>query len=81
MNATDDSASAVHEQYLVAGMTCDHCVHAVTEEISAIDGVESVDVELHNGGVSRVDVTSTRPLASSDVEAAILEAGYSLAGA
>lgn len=79
--SSTDSASPVHEQYLVSGMTCDHCVHAVTEEISAIDGVESVDVELHNGGVSRVDVVSSRPLATTDVEAAILEAGYSLAGA
>jgi copper chaperone CopZ len=81
MSSTDDSASTVHEQYLVAGMTCSHCVHAVTEEISAIDGVESVEVDLKEGGVSRVDVVSTRPLASTDVEAAILEAGYSLASA
>jgi copper chaperone CopZ len=81
MSSTDDSASTIHEQYLVAGMTCSHCVHAVTEEISAIDGVESVDVDLHEGGVSRVDVVSSRPLASTDVEAAILEAGYSLASA
>lgn len=79
---TDNSSSAsIHEQYLVSGMTCDHCVRAVTEEISAIDGVESVDVDLHDGGVSRVDVVSTRPLATTDVEAAIMEAGYSLAGA
>ena len=71
----------IHEQYLVSGMTCDHCVTAVTQEISAIDGVESVEVDLHDGGISRVDVTSTRPLASTDVEAAIMEAGYSLASA
>lgn len=81
MSSTDDSVSPVHEQYLVAGMTCGHCVSAVTEELSAIDGVESVDVDLNAGGVSRVDVVSSRPLASTDVEAAILEAGYSLAGA
>ena len=27
--------------YVVTGMTCDHCVHAVTEEVSAVDGVET----------------------------------------
>ncbi|RWZ68165.1 copper chaperone [Labedella populi] len=81
MSSTHEPASPVHEQYLVSGMTCDHCVRAVTEEISAIDGVESVGVDLHEGGVSRVDVVSTRPLAATDVEAAILEAGYSLASA
>ena len=78
--STSDSA-ALHEQYLVAGMTCGHCVSAVTEELSAIDGVESVEVDLNAGGVSRVDVTSTRALAAADVEAAIAEAGYSLASA
>jgi copper chaperone len=78
--STTDSAP-LHEQYLVSGMTCDHCISAVTEELSAIDGVEGVEVDLNAGGVSRVDVTSTRPLAAADVEAAIAEAGYSIAGA
>lgn len=78
--ASSDSA-ALHEQYLVAGMTCGHCVSAVTEELSAIDGVESVSVDLNAGGVSTVDVTVSRPLAAADVEAAVVEAGYSLAGA
>lgn len=77
---TSDSAE-LHEQYLVAGMTCGHCVSAVTEELSAIDGVESVNVDLNAGGVSTVDVTVSRPLAAADVEAAVSEAGYSLAGA
>ncbi|RUR01743.1 heavy-metal-associated domain-containing protein [Labedella endophytica] len=77
---TSDSAQ-LHEQYLVAGMTCGHCVSAVTEELSAIDGVESVSVDLNAGGVSTVDVTLSRPLAAADVEAAVVEAGYSLASA
>jgi copper chaperone CopZ len=81
MSDTASQSGAIHEQYLVAGMTCDHCVASVTEELSAIDGVESVDVDLKAGGVSRVDVVASRPLASTDVEAAILEAGYSLASA
>ena len=78
---TEPSAPVLHEQYLVAGMTCNHCVSAVTEELSALDGVEGVAVDLNAGGVSRVDVTVARPLDSAAVEAAITEAGYSLAGA
>jgi copper chaperone len=77
---TSDSAQ-LHEQYLVAGMTCGHCVSAVTEELSAIDGVESVSIDLNAGGVSTVEVTLSRPLAAADVEAAVVEAGYSLASA
>jgi copper chaperone len=78
---TESSSPALHEQYLVAGMTCEHCVSSVTEELSALDGVENVEVDLNAGGVSRVDVTVARPLDSAAVEAAITEAGYSLAGA
>ena len=36
-------ADAVREHYLVNGMTCDHCVASVTEELSAVDGVERLD--------------------------------------
>lgn len=36
----------------VQGMTCGHCVSAVTQELSAIDGVESVDIDLVAGGDS-----------------------------
>jgi copper chaperone CopZ len=35
--------------YTVTGMTCDHCVRAVTQEVSAIDGVTAVDVDLATG--------------------------------
>jgi|LSQX01.2.fsa_nt_gb copper chaperone CopZ len=62
----------------VTGMTCQHCVKAVTSELSAIDGVTRVDVELQADGVSRVTVASGHALARSDVEAAIEEAGYVL---
>ena len=62
--------------YTVTGMTCGHCVSAVTEEISALDGVESVDVELTSGSVT---VTSTDDLSLDDVRAAVDEAGYVLA--
>ena len=62
--------------YTVTGMTCGHCVAAVTEEISGIDGVESVDVQLETG---RVVVVSAAPLTDEAVRAAVDEAGYALA--
>ncbi len=65
--------------YLVSGMTCGHCVTAVSEEISAIPGVATVAVELVTGGDSRVMVTSAAPLRLDDVRAAVDEAGYTLA--
>ncbi|MCW2539845.1 MAG: copper chaperone [Frankiales bacterium] len=66
--------------YAVAGMTCEHCARAVTEELSALDGVTAVTIELVAGGVSTVTVTSAAPLSGPDVAAALDEAGsYTLA--
>ena len=62
--------------YTVTGMTCSHCVASVTEEISEIDGVTEVAVDLPTGAVS---VTSTRPIDEADIRAAVEEAGYQLA--
>lgn len=64
--------------YLVQGMTCGHCVAAVTEELTAIDGVSAVEVELHAGGMSAARVTSVAPLSDAQVRAALDEAGYQL---
>ena len=67
--------------YQVTGMTCEHCVHAVSEELKALDGVGDVAVDLHPGGESAVTVTSDAPLAAEAVAAALDEAGeYQLAG-
>ncbi|WP_214404417.1 heavy-metal-associated domain-containing protein [Pseudonocardia lacus] len=63
--------------YTVSGMTCEHCVASVTEEISEIDGVSAVDVELSSGAVT---VTSAQPLDADSVREAVEEAGYKLAG-
>ncbi len=60
----------------VTGMTCAHCVAAVTEEVGAVDGVEAVDVTLESGTVT---VTSEAPLDPAVVAAAVEEAGYELA--
>jgi copper chaperone len=72
------SSTAPTVDYLVAGMTCSHCVASVTEELEALDGVEAVSVELNAGGSSKVTVSSVTPLDADAVRAAIDEAGYSL---
>ena len=66
---------AIASTYNVTGMHCGHCAASVTEEVSAIDGVTAVDVDVEGG---RVTVTSTRQLDLVSVEAAIGEAGYQL---
>jgi len=66
------------EKFNVTGMTCGHCVSAVTEEVSALPGVIGVSIELVAGGTSTVTVTSTTPLERSAVAAAVDEAGYEL---
>ncbi|MFW3169624.1 heavy-metal-associated domain-containing protein [Geodermatophilus sp. CPCC 206100] len=63
--------------YTVVGMTCGHCVSAVTEEVSAIPGVTGVDVDLATGGLT---VTGTDPVDGGAVRAAVEEAGYQVAG-
>jgi copper ion binding protein len=62
--------------YTVTGMTCGHCVASVTEEITEIDGVTDVAVDLPTGAVT---VTSNQPLDQAQVRAAVEEAGYQLA--
>ena len=63
--------------YTVTGMTCGHCVNAVTEEVTALPGVTGVDVDLASG---RLTVTSDAPVDDDAVRAAVDEAGYELAG-
>lgn len=64
--------------YSVDGMTCAHCVHHVTSEISTLPGVRDVSIELVVGGSSPVTVTSDAPLDEAAVAAAVAEAGYAL---
>jgi copper ion binding protein len=61
--------------FQVEGMTCGHCVTAVTQEVGAIAGVTDVQVDLATGAVA---VTSGAPLAREQVAAAVDEAGYRL---
>jgi copper chaperone CopZ len=62
--------------YRVTGMTCDHCVRAVTTELVLVPGVRSVDIDLADGAVT---VTSDGPLDLEEVREAVDEAGYALA--
>jgi copper chaperone CopZ len=61
--------------FQVIGMTCVHCQRAVSDEIAAVDGVETVTVDLASGTVT---VTADRPVDRADIAAAVDEAGYSL---
>lgn len=63
----------------VSGMTCGHCVAAVTEELQAIDGVQDVQIDLVAGGDSPVTITSDSALSHADIVAAVDEAGYQVA--
>jgi len=62
--------------FSVAGMTCGHCVSAVTSELKQLDGVTDVSIDLVAGGVSSVTVSSEDTLDSEQVAAAVDEAGY-----
>ncbi|MBV9450009.1 MAG: heavy-metal-associated domain-containing protein [Streptosporangiaceae bacterium] len=61
--------------YQVTGMTCEHCVRAVSSELKNLDGVREVTVELVPGGPSLVTVASDSPLPAASIEAALDEAG------
>ncbi|WP_394618102.1 heavy-metal-associated domain-containing protein [Lentzea sp. JNUCC 0626] len=62
--------------HTVTGMTCGHCASSVTTEVSRLDGVTNVAVDLPTG---QVTITSKTPLPLDDVRAAVTEAGYELA--
>ncbi|MGH8828538.1 MAG: heavy-metal-associated domain-containing protein [Jiangellaceae bacterium] len=66
--------------YAISGMTCGHCVSAVTEEIGKLVGVSEVEVDLVARGTSTVHVTSDAELDTAQVREAVDEAGYELAG-
>ena len=67
--------------YAVTGMSCEHCVNAVTTELGSLDGVSAVTVDLVASGISQVTVASDRPLSDEAVIAALDEAGgYQISG-
>ena len=68
-------AMSTTSTYTVIGMTCGHCVASVTEEVSKLDGVTAVEVDLASG---QVTISSDAPLDSRAVAAAVDEAGYAV---
>jgi copper chaperone len=65
------SASPAH-RYVVSGMTCDHCVLSVTEEVAEIAGVRDVSAELATGRLTVVG----DGVSDQAVKAAVADAGY-----
>lgn len=61
--------------FAVTGMTCGHCERAIVSEISAVDGVQTVTVDVATGAVT---VTATKPVDRADIARAVDEAGYTL---
>ncbi len=62
----------------VSGMTCDHCVGSVTSAVSALEGVETVDIDLDATGNSRVTITHSGGDLIADVAQAVASEGYTL---
>jgi copper chaperone CopZ len=63
------------QNFAVTGMTCEHCVRAVTAELSKLPSIERVEVDLSSGVVT---VSADRELDESEIAAAIKDAGYEL---
>ncbi|MBK7722084.1 MAG: heavy-metal-associated domain-containing protein [Austwickia sp.] len=61
--------------FTVSGMTCGHCVNAVSDELRELDGVRDVSIDLVAGGDSSVTITSEQPLEPAALTAAVAEAG------
>ncbi len=62
--------------FTVEGMSCDHCVHAITGEVTQVEGVSAVDVDL----TAKTVTVSGEQFGDDAVRAAIDEAGYTVVG-
>ncbi|MDO5673277.1 MAG: heavy metal-associated domain-containing protein [Actinomycetaceae bacterium] len=62
----------------IAGMTCNNCVNHVTDELSLLDGIEAIEIDLKTNGISKATIVSTQALSSDAIKDAIDEAGYEL---
>ena len=60
----------------VTGMTCAHCVAAVTEELTALAGVDAVTIDLVPEGISNVQIDLSQDVPDALIAEAISEAGY-----
>ncbi len=60
--------------YSVDGMSCEHCVHAITEEVGQVPGIVQVRVDLS----AKTVTVSGETIDDAAVRAAIDEAGYTV---
>ena len=67
---------AQQTRYTVEGMSCQHCIDAITQEVGAVSGVDRVDVDLGAGTVTVRGST----LDDAQIREAIDEAGYDVVG-
>lgn len=61
------------QEFTVPAISCDHCVSAITKEVSALQGVSKVDVDLNT---KHVKVQTNGEVTTDTIVAAINEAGY-----
>ena len=57
----------------IKGMSCQHCVMAVTKALSELDGIKNVQVDLKSGTATYDEI---KPIDASVIAAAIKRAGY-----
>ncbi len=61
-------------EVIIGGMSCEHCVRAVTQAIEKVDGVKSVKVSLKKG---KADIKGEN-IDMDAVKKAVTEAGYTV---
>lgn len=72
-NITEEPTGEVTEVLKVKGMSCQHCVMAVTKTLQQLDGIENIQVDLEKG---EVQFKNTKAIPPDQVVKAITEAGY-----
>jgi copper chaperone len=65
----------VEHRYKVHDMSCQHCINAITEELTAVAGVQDVDIDL---STKLVTVKTEDAVTDSQLRKAIEEAGYAV---
>ena len=61
------------KEFTVPSMSCQHCVNVITKEVTQLNGVQNVKIDL---GTKRVSVETAEQVSTDDVVNAIKEAGY-----
>jgi copper chaperone CopZ len=68
----ENEMSTTEQSYTVQGMTCHSCVAMVSDEVSEVAGVDSVEIDLDTGTVT----VQGDDVDEAAVRRAIVEAGY-----